>query len=61
MYTGNDVGDLSQNDYYAPITRGALNDRVPETTAADAGKVLTVGASGYPAWTAVVNAEEVAV
>ena len=61
VYTGIDVGDLSPNDYYTPITRGALNYRVPETTAADAGKVLTVGASGYPAWTAVVNAEEVAV
>ena len=61
VYTGSDVGVLSPNDYYTPITRGALNGRVPETTAADAGKVLTVGASGYPAWTAVVNAEEVAV
>ncbi len=30
-------------------------------TSADAGKVLTVGASGDPAWTSVVNAEEVAV
>lgn len=61
VYTGNDVGVLSPEDYYTPITRGALNNRVPETTAADAGKVLTVGAGGFPAWTAVVNAEEVAV
>ena len=30
-------------------------------TSADAGKVLTVGARGNPEWTAVVNAEEVAV
>ena len=30
-------------------------------TSADAGKVLTVGADGTPAWTAVPNAEEVAV
>ena len=34
---------------------------IAQPTSADAGKVLTVGASGDPVWTAVVNAEEVAV
>lgn len=60
VYTGSDVGVLSPDNYLAPITRGVLNNRVPETMPADAGKVLTVGAGGRPAWTAVTNAEEVA-
>ena len=34
---------------------------IAKPTSADAGKVLTVGAGGNPEWTAVVNAEEVAV
>lgn len=34
---------------------------ISKPTSADAGKVLTVGAGGNPEWTAVVNAEEVAV
>lgn len=61
VYTGSDVGVLSPDNYFTPITSGALDYRVPKTTAADAGKVLTVGASGRPAWTSVTNAEEVAV
>ena len=61
VYTGSDVGVLSKDNYYTPITSGALDYRVPKTTPADAGKVLTVGAGGRPAWTEVTNAEEVAV
>ena len=38
-----------------------LNCVPPKTTAADALKIWAVGADGTPAWTAVVNAEEVAV
>ena len=34
---------------------------IAKPTSADTGKVLTVGAGGNPEWTAVVNAEEVAV
>lgn len=37
------------------------NDNIPLPTAADAGKVLTASAAGRAAWTAVKNAEEVAV
>lgn len=37
------------------------NDNIPLPTAADAGKVLTASAAGRAAWTAVANAEEVAV
>ena len=37
------------------------NDNIPLPTAADAGKVLTASAAGRAAWTAVTNAEEVAV
>ena len=38
-----------------------LNCVPPKTTAADALKIWAVGVDGTPAWTAVVNAEEVAV
>lgn len=37
------------------------NKDIPLPTAADAGKVLTASADGSAAWTAVTNAEEVAV
>ena len=38
-----------------------LNSVPPKTTAADALKIWAVGVDGTPAWTAVPNAEEVAV
>ncbi len=42
--------------------RKLLNDDdIPLPSAADAGKILTVSAAGRAQWTAVVNAEEVAV
>lgn len=36
------------------------SEHVPNTTSADAGKVLMVGVDGDAVWTTIINAEEVA-
>lgn len=64
------INRLTKEQYEREKTAGTLDSTalyltpavevVPESSTSDAGKILMVGSDGNPAWTAIINAEEVA-
>lgn len=64
VYCGDNLGlyiDTESGYVQVGGSEQLTNQNIPYPTAADVGKVLTASAAGRAAWTAVTNAEEVAV